>query len=107
MKDLTTRIVEYEQGKLDEQQTIQLFQELIDSGLIMQLQGHYQRFASQLLQAGLVEWLTATASPLGAPGCHILPGKSLVDPQPPGGFQVHFQRIGNFSRFLTFKENRI
>jgi hypothetical protein len=55
MKDLTTRIVEYEQGKLDEQQTIQLFQELIDSGLIMQLQGHYQRFASQLLQAGLVE----------------------------------------------------
>ena len=54
MKDLTTRIVEYEQGKLDEQQTIQLFQELVDSGLIMELQGHYGRFAAQLLTAGLI-----------------------------------------------------
>lgn len=54
MKDLTERIIEYEQGKLDEQQTIQLFQELVDSGLVLKLQGHYGRFAAQLLEAGLI-----------------------------------------------------
>ena len=54
MKDLTERIVEYENGQLDQQQTIQLFQELVDSGLIMQLQGHYGRLAFQLMEAGLI-----------------------------------------------------
>ena len=54
MKELTERIVAYEQGELDEQQTIQLFQELVDSGMIMNLQGHYQRLAAQLLEAGLI-----------------------------------------------------
>ena len=54
MQNLTERIVLYEQGELDEQQTIQLFQELLDSGLIMKLQGHYGRFAAQLLEAGLI-----------------------------------------------------
>ena len=54
MQNLTERIVEYEQGKLDDQQTIQLFQELVDSGLIMKLQGHYGRLAAQLLEAGLI-----------------------------------------------------
>ena len=54
MKNLTERIVSYEQGELDEQQTIQLFQELVDSGLIMSLQGHYHRLAAQLLESGLI-----------------------------------------------------
>ena len=54
MKELLNKIVAYEQGKLDEQQTIQLFQELVDSGLIMKLQGHYGRMAFQLMEAGLI-----------------------------------------------------
>ena len=54
MQKLYERLKEYEQGKLDEEQTIQLFQELVDSGLIMELQGHYGRFAAQLLTAGLI-----------------------------------------------------
>ena len=54
MQKLYERLTEYEQGKLDEEQTIQLFQELVDSGLIMELQGHYGRFAAQLLTAGLI-----------------------------------------------------
>ena len=54
MQNLTERIVSYERGELNEQQTIQLFQELVDSGLIMEMQGHYQRLAAQLLQAGVI-----------------------------------------------------
>jgi hypothetical protein len=34
--------------------TLELFQELLDTGIIFELQGHYQREASQLLQAGLI-----------------------------------------------------
>jgi len=54
MNNLTERIVEYENGQLDQQQTIQLFQELVDSGMIMKLQGHYGRLAFQLMEAGLI-----------------------------------------------------
>jgi len=54
MQNLTESIVEYENGELDHQQTIDLFQQLVDSGMIMNLQGHYGRFASQLLEAGLI-----------------------------------------------------
>ena len=49
MQNLTERIVAYERGELTEVETIMLFQELVDSGLIVNLQGHYQRFAAQLL----------------------------------------------------------
>ena len=54
MQNLTERIVSYEQGDLTEEQTIQLFQHLVDSGMIMSLQGYYHRFAAQLLEAGLI-----------------------------------------------------
>ena len=54
MQNLTERIVAYEQGKLDQEQTIQLFQELVDSGMITKLQGHYGRLAFQLMEAGLI-----------------------------------------------------
>ena len=54
MQNITERIVAYEQGDLTDEQTFQLFQELVDSGLIMNLQGHYQRLAAQLLEAGLI-----------------------------------------------------
>ena len=57
MKELTEiadRIVAYESGELDQEQTIQLFQELYDSGMVWNLQGHYGRLAFQLLEAGLI-----------------------------------------------------
>lgn len=52
--DCINEIIAYEQGELDEEGTIALFQKLVDSGLAFQLQGHYGRTAMQYIQNGLV-----------------------------------------------------
>ena len=54
------RIIDYEGGELDEEETIALFQDLVDSGMAWSLQGHYGRTATAMIDAGLVEnrdWL--------------------------------------------------
>lgn len=47
------KIIAYEEGSLSEEDTISLFQELIDNGLAWQLQGHYGRTASRLIKEGV------------------------------------------------------
>tara|TARA_E500000305_G_C3951686_1_gene202484 strand:- start:21 stop:239 length:219 start_codon:yes stop_codon:yes gene_type:complete len=48
------KIIAYENGELeDAEETIEFFQEIIDSGLVWQLQGHYGRVAKSLIDAGL------------------------------------------------------
>ena len=51
-KDVMGLIIEYECGELSDEKTIELFQELIDSGMAWSLQGHYGRMATALIEAG-------------------------------------------------------
>jgi len=51
-----TKIVEYENGELNDEETIELFQELINTGLAWQLQGNYGRFAIELLEEGFCKY---------------------------------------------------
>ena len=50
--DTLERMLLLEDGLLDVEDTIELFQELINSGLAWKLQGFYGRTASNLIQQG-------------------------------------------------------
>lgn len=52
--DQFEKIMAFEEGNLSVKETVQLFQELVDSGLVWQLQGYYGRVARDLIQAGLI-----------------------------------------------------
>lgn len=48
------RMIAWEQGDLSDEETIELFQSLVDSGMAWQLQGMYGRFAAHLIDEGYV-----------------------------------------------------
>lgn len=48
------KIIAYENGELNEDETVEMFQNLVDNGMAWQLQGHYGRTAVALIEAGLV-----------------------------------------------------
>lgn len=47
-------IIAYEQGELSVEGTINLFGELVKSGLAWQLQGHYGRTAAAFIENGFI-----------------------------------------------------
>lgn len=47
-----SRLMAYEDGELDMEEVIELFQELINSGLAWHLQGSYGRTAAALIENG-------------------------------------------------------
>ena len=49
-------LFDYENGELDEIQSLILFSELVKSGLAWQLQGHYGRTAKALIEGGFLEF---------------------------------------------------
>lgn len=53
--DLTSAIIAFETGDMEtEEQVIELFQHLVDTGLAWQLQGSYGRTATHLINEGYI-----------------------------------------------------
>ena len=57
---VTDKIIDNENGKLTDEEVVEFFQYLIDSKMVYNLQGHYQRMAKLLIDEGLckVGWLS-------------------------------------------------
>ena len=53
-ENLIVDIMAYEAGELTEHEVVNLFSELIKSGVAWSLQGHYGRTASMLIEGGLI-----------------------------------------------------
>jgi hypothetical protein len=53
--DFLSAIMFYEDGKLDEEETRELFQYLVDTGTVWQLQGSYGRTARAMIDAGEIQ----------------------------------------------------
>lgn len=54
VKDLVGRLADLEEGLLEFDEVVDLFQYLVDTGMAWTLQGYYGRIAEGLIQAGLV-----------------------------------------------------
>lgn len=54
-KDLLNDIIAYEQGELELEEMYDLFQRLVDNGMVWQLQGHYGRMARILAEEGWIK----------------------------------------------------
>jgi hypothetical protein len=52
--DIVSQITAYETGELTDTEAVDLFQELVNSGLAWKMQGFYGRTAMGLIDAGLV-----------------------------------------------------
>lgn len=44
----------YESGEMDEEEQVEFFQHLLDSGVVWSLQGHYGRTVTWMINEGLV-----------------------------------------------------
>lgn len=52
--DNIDKIIAYENGELTDKECIELFQNLVDTGLAWKLQGHYGRTAQNLINLGYI-----------------------------------------------------
>jgi len=52
---IVDKMIAYEMGDMNDEETVEFFQELLDRRLINSLQGTYQRIATLLLELGHIE----------------------------------------------------
>lgn len=52
--NLMSQILDYEAGILEEDEMVEFFQDLYETGLLWQLQGHYQRTFQDLVASGAI-----------------------------------------------------
>jgi hypothetical protein len=53
--NLAEKIIEYENGNLTQEEVIELFQELYDTGIWRDLQGHYGRVMQAFIDIGVIK----------------------------------------------------
>lgn len=51
--EVIINIIRYEDGEMNQEEVVAFFQELIDTSLVWELQGHYDRMAVWLINQGL------------------------------------------------------
>lgn len=51
---MTDMIIQFENGELTQEETIELFRELVRTGLAWILQGSYGRIASEFIKTGVI-----------------------------------------------------
>jgi len=54
MTDLLEKLLRFEADDMDEAETIDFFQDLVNTGMAWKLQGYYGRMAAHLIDQGLV-----------------------------------------------------
>jgi hypothetical protein len=52
--DVLDKIIAFEEGELEEDEIIELFQHLVHTGMAWRLQGSYGRLAHDLIDQGLI-----------------------------------------------------
>ena len=82
-------IMAFEEGELDEDQTVQMFQEMIDDGSVWSFQGSYGRTAMDLIESGQCT--------LGEKGCrdywgNYIPSRTEVQPGTKGSIEYQQKR---------------
>lgn len=46
------QIIRYENGEMEDDEMVEMFQAMIDTGMVWTLQGHYGRAAMRLIESG-------------------------------------------------------
>lgn len=54
MTDLVSRLIEYEDGEMTDDQIVELFVDLLNEGWVGKLQGRYGRMAEHLIREGFI-----------------------------------------------------
>lgn len=92
--DVTGSIIAYEAGELDNDQIIELFQNLVNTGMAWQLQGSYGRTAESLIEQGLVT----------RPAQKSKPKASLTNPVKVGPYEyVRRDEVRKFRNGRSFR----